>query len=270
VIELQSHSTFSDGELPPAGVVEAARAAGVSVLSLSDHDSIDGLAEARSAAETAGIELVPAVEISCVHPLAEDLHVLGYGIDTAKIQPACIRAQEERVWRAKQIVERLNERGVEVSFEDAVAQAGDASSIGRPHIARAAGARDMKSFFERYLVPGAEAFVARRWPSAFEAVELIRAAGGVAVLAHPFWDLDDPPVVEKLVVEAGFDGVECFYPSHDREQTRFLVELCDRLGLYRTASSDFHGPNHKTFPRFGAYDTFGLGEPDVPRAAPRS
>jgi 3',5'-nucleoside bisphosphate phosphatase len=268
VIELQSHSTFSDGELPPAGVVEAARDAGVTVLSLSDHDSVDGLAEAQAAADAAGIELVPAVEISCVHPLAEDLHVLGYRIDPDTIQPACARAQEERVWRAKEIVARLNERGVDVSFEDAAAQAGDASSIGRPHIARAAGATDMKSFFERYLVPGAEAFVARRWPSAFEAVDLIRNAGGVAVLAHPFWDLDDPQVVESLVMEAGFEGVECFYPSHDREQTRFLVELCGRLGLCRTASSDFHGPNHKTFPRFGAYHTFGLAEPDVP-AAPR-
>ncbi|HET8673033.1 MAG TPA: hypothetical protein VFL87_05330, partial [Thermoleophilaceae bacterium] len=161
MIELQSHSTCSDGELPPAGVVEAARDAGVTVLSLSDHDSIDGLAEAQGVADAAGIELLPAVEISCVHPLAEDLHVLGYGIDPDRIQPACLRAQEERVWRAKQIVERLNARGVEVRFEDAVAQAGDASSIGRPHIARAAGATDMKSFFERYLVPGAEAFVAR-------------------------------------------------------------------------------------------------------------
>jgi 3',5'-nucleoside bisphosphate phosphatase len=270
VIELQSHSTFSDGELPPAGVVEAAHAAGVTVLSLSDHDSIDGLAEAQRAAEAAGIELVPAVEISCVHPLAEDLHVLGYWVDPERIQPACIRAQEERVWRARQIVERLNERGVAVTFEDAVAQAGDASSIGRPHIARAAGATDMKAFFEKYLVPGAEAFVARRWPSALEAVELIREAGGAAVLAHPFWDLDDPQVVENLVVEAAFDGVECFYPSHDREQTRFLVELCGRLGICRTASSDFHGPNHKTFPRFGAYDTFGLAEPELPRAARRS
>src|SRR5690606_20328545 len=111
-------------------------------------------------------------------------------------------------------------------------EAGDALSIGRPHIARAAGARgDLGPFFEEYLVPGAKAFVPRRWPTAAEAIELIRAAGGVAVVAHPYWDISDPAEVEDLIRSLGADGVEAFYPTHDREQTAHLLRLCEELDL---------------------------------------
>jgi predicted metal-dependent phosphoesterase TrpH len=106
--------------------------------------------------------------------------------------------------------------------------------------------------------------VPRRWPSAAEAVELIRAAGGVAVVAHPFWDVKDPARVRALVESLPLGGVEAFYPAHTRDQTAFCLELCAERGLVPSASSDFHGPTHKTFSRFGAYQTFGLGEPVVP------
>ena len=102
----------------------------------------------------------------------------------------------------------------------------------------------MNAFFEEWLVPGAKAFVARRWPDAAEATELIHAAGGAAVL-----DLD---------------GVECFYPAHDRAQTKFLLEVCRERGLAATASSDFHGPSHKMFDSFCAYPNYDLGEPELP------
>jgi predicted metal-dependent phosphoesterase TrpH len=266
MIDLQSHSTFSDGELPPAEVVATAAKAGVTTLALTDHDAIDGVAEAAQAAADAGIELVPAVEISCVHGSLDDMHMLGYWVDTTAIAPACERAQRERVTRAREIVERLSAQGVSVRFEDAIAQAGDASSVGRPHIAKAAGVKpdEMSPFFEEWLVPGAKAFVARRWPQAPEAIELIHGSGGAAVLAHPFWDLDDPSRVAALADELDLDGIECFYPAHDRAQTRFLLELCRDRGLAATASSDFHGPSHKMFDSFCAYSTYDLGEPDLP------
>lgn len=265
LIELQSHSTVSDGQLAPGAVVEEAAAAGVTTLALSDHDAIAGVAEAAEAAERAGIELVPAIEMSCVHPYAEDLHICGYWIDLGKIAPACERAQHERVTRAGEIVERLRGEGFDLHLEDAVREAGDALSIGRPHIARAAGATgDLGPFFEEYLVPGAKAFVPRRWPTAEQAIELIRAAGGVAVIAHPYWDIDEPAEVDDLIRSLGADGVETFYPTHSREQTAHLLELCAELDLVPTASSDYHGPTHKTFSRFGAYETFGLGAPQVP------
>ena len=215
MIDLQSHSTVSDGELPPAGVVAAAAEAGVTTLALTDHDAVDGIAEADRVAREAGIALVPAAEISCVHADLDDLHMLGYWIDPVAIGPACERAQGERVTRAEEIVAKLNSLGVEVRFEDAIAQAGDASSVGRPHIAKAAGTppEGMGAFFEEYLIPGAKAFVARRWPTAAEAIEQIREAGGTAVLAHPFWDLDDPGRVAALIDDLDLDGVECFYPA---------------------------------------------------------
>jgi hypothetical protein len=270
MIDLQSHSIYSDGQLEPAEVARAAAAAGVTVMALSDHDAVGGVAEASAAAVAAGIENVAAVELSCVHAYSDDLHVLGYWVDLEAIAPACARAQQERINRAEEIVARLRGHGFELTLDDAIAEAGDALSIGRPHIARAAGAgEDMGPFFEEYLVPGAKAFVARSWPRAEEAVELIHAAGGAVVVAHPYWDVSEPERVRDLVgslrAEVGLEGVETFYPAHTPEQTRHCLELCRELDLAPTASSDFHGPTHKTFSRFGAYDTFGLGEPEVPQ-----
>jgi predicted metal-dependent phosphoesterase TrpH len=265
LIELQSHSTVSDGQLSPPEVVVRAAEAGVTTLALTDHDAIAGVAAAAEAAEKLGIELVPAIEMSCVHEYAEDLHICGYWIDLGRIAAACERAQHERVTRAGEIVERLRGEGFDLHLEDAVREAGDALSIGRPHIARAAGATgDLGPFFEEYLVPGAKAFVPRRWPTAEQAIELIREAGGVAVIAHPYWDISEAGEVDDLIRSLGADGVETFYPTHSEEQTSHLLELCRELELVPTASSDYHGPTHKTFAEFGAYDTYGLAEPEVP------
>jgi 3',5'-nucleoside bisphosphate phosphatase len=269
LIDLQAHSTVSDGQLEPAEVARAAAEAGVTVMSLTDHDAVAGVGTAMATAAEAGIECVPAVEISCVHRYSDDLHMLGYWVDLDAIAPACARAQQERVDRAKEIIQLLNEHGVELRFEDAVAQAGAADSIGRPHIARAAGAGpDLGPFFEEYLVPGAKAFVARRWPTAEEAVRLIHEAGGRAVVAHPYWDVSEPAqvrdLVDSLARDVGLDGIETFYPPHTEEQTRHCLELCREFDLVPTGSSDFHGPTHKQFSSFGAYDTYGLGEPQVP------
>jgi predicted metal-dependent phosphoesterase TrpH len=265
LIELQSHSTHSDGQLAPAGVVAEAAKAGVTTLALSDHDSVAGVPEAEAAGQEHGVEIVPAVEMSCVHEYAEDLHICGYWIDLQKIEPTCARAQDERRARAGEIVENLRGFGFELTLDDAIREAGGADSIGRPHIAKAAGATgDLGPFFEEYLVPGAKAFVPRRWPNAKQAIGLIHEAGGVAVIAHPYWDISEPGEVDDLIRSLGADGVETFYPTHSKEQTKHLLDLCAELDLVPTASSDYHGPTHKTFAKFGAYETYGLGEPQVP------
>jgi predicted metal-dependent phosphoesterase TrpH len=265
LIELQSHSTVSDGQLAPAEVVAQAWEAGVTTLALTDHDAVAGVEEAAEAAKGLGVELVPAIEMSCVHEYAEDLHICGYWVDLGAIGPACERAQKERVTRAEEIIQRLRNWGFEVKLEDAIKEAGDALSIGRPHIARAAGATgDLGPFFEEYLVPGGKAFVPRSWPTAEQAIALIHEAGGSAVIAHPYWDIKDPDEVEDLIRSLKPDGVETFYPSHDQQQTEHLLHLCEELELIPTGSSDYHGPTHKTFAKFGAYDTYGLGEPQVP------
>jgi 3',5'-nucleoside bisphosphate phosphatase len=268
-IDLQSHSNVSDGELDPAEVPRYAADAGVTTMALTDHDGIAGVRDAVAAAEELGIECVPAVEMSCVHKYSEDLHICGYWVDLDRIAPACDRAQQERIDRARKIIEKLNSFGVEVSFEEAAAKAGAADAIGRPHIAKAAGAGpDLGPFFEEYLVPGAKAFVPRSWPSAEEAVRIIHDAGGAAVVAHPYWDVKDPgqvrDLVESLVRDVGLDGAETFYPPHTKDQTRHCLELCEEFDLVPTASSDFHGPNHKNFARWLAYQTYDLGEPRVP------
>ncbi|MCB0828668.1 MAG: PHP domain-containing protein [Solirubrobacterales bacterium] len=265
MIELQSHSTVSDGQLPPAEVVEKAAEAGVDVLALTDHDGVAGVPAAIEAGRRLGVEIVPAIEMSSVHEYAEDLHICGYWIDLEQMEPACERAQQERIDRAAEIVENLRGFGFDITLDDAKREAGSADSIGRPHIAHAAGAADnMGPFFEEYLVPGAKAFVARKWPTADQACEVIREAGGVPVLAHPYWDVKEPQKVERLIRALDIDGIEVYYPSHTREQTAHLLELARELGLAATASSDYHGPTHKTFRRFGAYQTYGLGQPEVP------
>ncbi len=265
LIELQSHSTVSDGQLAPAEVVAEAAKAGVTTLALTDHDAVAGVPAAAEAARRVGIDLVPAIEMSCVHEYAEDLHICGYWVDLERIGPACERAQQERRDRAGEIVENLRREGFDLTLDDAIREAGAADSIGRPHIARAAGATgDLGPFFEEYLVPGAKAFVPRRWPSAEQAIALIREAGGAAVIAHPYWDVSEPEKVEELIRSLGADGVETFYPSHSKEQTAHLLELCEELELVPTGSSDYHGPTHKTFAEFGAYETYGLGQPRVP------
>src|SRR3954451_23557000 len=225
LIELQSHSTVSDGQLGPSEVVEEAARAGVTTLALTDHDAVAGVPEAAAAAERLGIELVPAIEMSCVHEYAEDLHICGYWVDLEAIGPACERAQSERRGRAGGIVETRRREGFALTLDDAVREAGAADSIGRPHIARAAGASgDLSPFFEEYLVPGAKAFVPRSWPTAEQAITLIREAGGAAVIAHPYWDIKDPTEVEDLIRSLGADGVETFYPSHTKEQTEHLLK----------------------------------------------
>ena len=265
LIELQSHSTVSDGQLPPAEVVEKAAEAGVTTLALTDHDAIAGVAEAAEAAERLGIELVPAIEMSCVHEYAEDLHVCGYWVDLGQDRRR-LRAGPARARHPGRGDRReAARRGLRPDLEDAVREAGDALSIGRPHIARAAGATgDLGPFFEEYLVPGAKAFVPRRWPTAEQAVEVIHAAGGVAVVAHPYWDISEPAEVDDLIRSLGARRGRDLLPDPHQGADRTPARALRGARPVPTASSDYHGPTHKTFSEFGAYDTYGLAEPQVP------
>ena len=156
--------------------------------------------------------------MSCVHKYSEDLHICGYWVDLEKIAAACDRAQQERVDAPRAIIAKLNEHGVDVSFEDAVAKAGAADAIGRPHIAKAAGAGPDLGPSSRSIWFRGPGLRLPSWPSAEQAVELIHDAGGVAVVAHPYWDVKDPvqvrDLVESLVRDVGLDGIETFYPPH--------------------------------------------------------
>jgi predicted metal-dependent phosphoesterase TrpH len=278
--DLQSHSIHSDGALPAADVVAHAVAAGVELLALSDHDTVDGVNEARQAAREHGIRLTPAAELSAVHGAHEDLHVLGYEIDPddPDLNAALHDFRGDRARRIDAMADRLRELGFELDSAPLDARRAAGKPIGRPHLADAVlshpanaerlaseGIDGRNALFPPYLVPGAVAYVARSRPTVAQAIEVIHAAGGVAVWAHPFWDLDIPAETVDTLREfaaAGLDGVEAFYATHTEEQTRLLHATAGELGLLTTGSSDFHGPEHERFNAFRAFETYGL-EPEL-------
>jgi 3',5'-nucleoside bisphosphate phosphatase len=273
--DLQSHSLHSDGELAPAQVVENSAAAGVRLLALSDHDTVDGVDEALAAGALHGVRVVPATEISAVDGIYEDLHVLGYGIDhrSALLNERLLDARGDRERRADAMTERLRELGFEVDPAPIEARKAAGKPVGRPHLAAAVlahpanaerlaqeGHRDVSSFIPAYLIQGTPGYVARTHPTVEEAIAWIHEAAGVAVWAHPFWDIKEEREVLAAVDRyraAGLDGVEVFYASHSEEQTLLLAERCNELGLLTTGSSDYHGPGHRLFSRFRAFELHG-------------
>ena len=280
VFDLQSHSSQSDGELSPTAVVAAAAEAGVQLLALTDHDTVGGVGEALEAAMHHPIEVVPAIELSSVDESGDDLHILGYRIDHTSEDLLAILAilRDDRAARIDGMAARLREHGFSLADEPLEERRLAGRPIGRPHLATAvlthpdnegklAAERiaGVDALFAAYLVPGARAFVARTQPSSYDAIDLIHAAGGVAVWAHPFWDLDSDEETLRTVerfAEARLDGVEVFYPTHTEAQTRLLYAHCTERGLLTTGSADFHGPGNARFNRFRAFETYGL-EPEL-------
>ena len=278
--DLQSHSVHSDGALPAADVVARAAAAGIELLALTDHDTVDGVPEAAEAARAHGIRLSPAAELSAVHGEHEDLHVLGYGLDVADAELLALLEdfRADRARRIEAMADRLRELGFALDSSPLEARRVAGKPIGRPHLAdavlahqanaerlREEGIDGRNALFPPYLVPGAAAYVARSRPTVAEAIKVIHDAGGVAVWAHPFWDLDEPEEAIAAIdafVAAGLDGIEAFYATHDETQTRFLYEAANERGLLTTGSADFHGPEHERFATFGAFELYGL-EPEL-------
>lgn len=285
--DLQSHSIHSDGELPPAAVMERAAAAGVKLVALTDHDSLAGVTEARAAAEKLGLAWVSGVEISSLHEETADLHILGYLVDAAHagLQDRLQASRGDRETRAERMGQTLKALGYAIDEDLLKARVTSGKAVGRPHIAQAVvghpanaqrlaeeGLQDATAFLVAYLIEGRPAFVARAAPSVREAIEMIHEAGGLAVWAHPFWDFSaEDRVLAAIEVFTGWglDGVEAFYATHTEAQTRLLVERCARLGLITTGSSDFHGPGHRQFNRFRAFRTYDLAPNLGPLVAPR-
>ncbi len=271
--DLQSHSTCSDGALVPAAVVATAAAAGVRLLALTDHDTVAGVSVAQVAAAEHRIALVPAVEISTVDVLGEDFHILGYGIDHTDVelnQRLC-GWRADRAARIDRMADMLDGLGLPPDRSELDARRAAGMPVGRPHLATAAiaanrerlqadGLAECSAFLEAYLCSGGPAYSRRTTPTVGEAIAAIHAAGGVAVWAHPFWDLardDDVVGALERFRASGLDGVEAFYTTHDEPQTRLLCTTAARLDLLTTGSADFHGPEHSRFSRFRAFDLYG-------------
>jgi 3',5'-nucleoside bisphosphate phosphatase len=277
--DLQSHSTHSDGALGAAEVVQLAAAAGVELLALSDHDTISGVAEAIDAGQRLGVRVVPAVEISAVDegaPVGRELHILGYNIDHTgpPMTDSLVHFLADREKRTLRMRDGLREAGFELDEAEIQQRIAAGKPIGRPHLAgavlsapanaqrlREEGIDDVGSLIRGYLIEGRPAFRLRETPTVAEAVQAIHAAGGVAVWAHPFWDVEDPAEVLASIDRfgaLGIDGVEAFYVTHTEQQTRLLAERCAELGLLSTGSADYHGPDNRLFSRFMAFDTYDL------------
>jgi predicted metal-dependent phosphoesterase TrpH len=246
VIDLHLHTTASDGRYSPAQLVDRVRTAGLTVMSVTDHDTVAGLAEARGCAEAAGITFVDGIEITSVNA-ERDVHMLGYFIDPHDPQLAQFLETQRasRVARVREIGERLHRLGLGVDVDAilAAASAKPGVSVGRPLIARALVAAghvySISDAFERYLGTGQPAFVPRIGQSPSDVVAVIHRAGGLASLAHP--GVTRQPALIEPLVSAGLDAIEVFHSDHPPALQQDLLVLAQRLDLLVTGGSDYHG-----------------------------
>ncbi|GAA3407119.1 PHP domain-containing protein [Paenibacillus hodogayensis] len=246
--DLHSHTTASDGTNAPAVNVRLAQEAGLDGLAITDHDTVAGVAEAVEEGRKLEVEVVPGVEISTVSG-GRDIHVLGYYIDTedALFRERLEQLRETRDLRNAMILDKLGELGLSVTLDEVLEQSrkrpGRDETVGRPHIAAVLVAKgyvaDMQEAFDRYLASGAAAYVNPPRIRPEEAIDWIREAGGVPVLAHPGL-YDDDALVQRLI-DYGLKGIEAYHSDHAPETERHYAAMAQRHGLIVTAGSDFHG-----------------------------
>jgi 3',5'-nucleoside bisphosphate phosphatase len=249
VIDLHTHTSFSDGSQTPTELVAEAVDRGLSAIAITDHDTVEGLAEGVAAGERLGVRVVPGVEINLEHDRVT-MDLLGYFIggwpnDELKDQLAELRIfRDERNGR---IVARLAELGYPLDASDLEALA-ENGAVGRPHIGEAMRRRgyvaSIGEAFERFLRRGAPAWVDRQRLSLPHALKLLRASGGLPVLAHPGIIRTDDRGLERIVREAarqGMVGIECYYPLHDEATVRRCLDLAAKYALAPTGGSDYHG-----------------------------
>jgi predicted metal-dependent phosphoesterase TrpH len=251
-VDLHCHSTASDGTYAPAEVVGLARQAGLSALSLTDHDTVAGIPEAAAAARSAGIDFIAGIEISAEYPHPGTMHILGYGVDpendTLKKLTATLIAGRDA--RNPKIVQKLNDMGICVSMEEWESQA-KGEVLGRPHLAavlvRKGYVSSIKQAFDKYIGQGAPAYFDKERLSPRQALERIHQAGGLPVLAHPtqLRTSNDAQLdrVLKDLVDLGLSGIETIHSDFTAADVQRMTRLAERYGLLQTGGSDFHGYN---------------------------
>jgi predicted metal-dependent phosphoesterase TrpH len=243
VADLHTHSLHSDGTHTPTAIVERALSKGLTALALTDHDSVDGLDEARARADGTRLEIIPGVELSA-HDGSCEVHVLGLYVDDhdAEFRQTLVTFREQRLLRAHAILERLEELGFDLSWDDVIERA-QGGSIGRPHIAEAMVAAGyvgtIDEAFRRFLGTKGPAHVARKTLTPRGAIELVKRAGGVAAIAHPATMQRDAIVPE--LAKLGLLALEVYHPRHDENDRRRYLRLCEKYRLIATGGSDSHG-----------------------------
>lgn len=247
-IDLHTHTNFSDGSFSPTALVELAHQKGLDILAITDHDTTDGLTEAMEATQDLPVELVPGIELSTEFQ-GRETHILGYFIDLsdAQFQNRLERLRSTRFDRIQHILDRLHTLNVEISLAEIEHSAGS-GTIGRPHIAQIliekGYVKGMKEAFERFLGVRGTAYVRRVVPEAAEIITWITDAGGIPILAHPYWEglnADETVISCRKLVDEGLRGLEAFYGTFSARQTSLNLHLARQFNLLITGGSDFHG-----------------------------
>ena len=239
------HSTASDGVHPPTWVMETAAAKGVRILSLTDHDSTEGFAEAKQAADRLGLRLIPGIELSTDLGKA-DVHLLGFGVNIASrpLQEFLSWQREGRIGRTRKIVEILRANGMPVEVDRVMAIAGEAT-VGRPHVARAlvegGFVASVQEAFDLWLGNGKAADVDREKLEPADAIKIIHENGGVVFVAHAIYIGEDYPAAVTQLAGWGLDGIETYYKQYDAETVEKHRALAAALGLATSGGSDYHG-----------------------------
>ena len=249
MIDLHTHSNFSDGTDSPAQLINKALAAGITTIALTDHDSVAGIAQAQSALRP-GISLVAGAEISCQTDDGISVHMLGllFDLENKDLISTMEKTRENRHGRMQRIIERLNEAGIEISIQDVLAELAQGATLGRPHLADALIKKGVVSSrdeaFSQMLHNKSKFYVAHYSPKPVEAIKLIKAAGGVAIIAHPMASHRGRTIsVETFgdLIEAGLDAIEVDHRDHSPDEKNALIQLARDNNLVMTGASDYHG-----------------------------
>jgi predicted metal-dependent phosphoesterase TrpH len=241
--DLHVHSNFSDGLLSPEEIVRKARDAGLTVISITDHDIVEGIEPAIAEGEKAGVKVIPGIEFTTDLPDTE-IHILGYYIDYKAqwLKELLLKIRKDRTNRIYKIVEKLNKLGIDIKAEEVLALA-EKGSVGRPHVARMllekGIVKSIQEAFNKYLDYNAPAYVPHFRLTPVEAVQTIVKAGGIPVYAHPAVSNKDEIIPE--LVAAGLGGIEVYYNKHSDAQVKHYKSLAKKYGLLMTGGSDFHG-----------------------------
>ena len=249
MIDLHTHSNFSDGTDSPAQLINKALATGITTIALTDHDSVAGIAQAQSALRP-GISLVAGAEISCQTDDGISVHMLGllFDLEDKDLISTMEKTRENRHGRMQRIIERLNEAGIEISIQDVLAELAQGATLGRPHLADAlikkgvVNSRD--EAFSQMLHNKSKFYVAHYSPKPVEAIKLIKAAGGVAIIAHPMASHRGRTIsIETFgdLIEAGLDAIEVDHRDHSPDEKNALIQLARDNNLVMTGASDYHG-----------------------------
>lgn len=255
--DLHIHTTYSDGILSPNEVVSWAYKKNLTDISITDHDTVEGISEAIESSREFNINVIPGIELSCVEQ-DEEVHILGYFIDyeSEKIKEFTNTLKNAREDRNIKIIERLNKMDIDISVKD-VEEISKEGNMGRPHIAKALinkGLVDtIDGAFKIYLSKGRPAYVERYKVSVKEAIDFIHSLGGAAVVAHP--GLINNKKILNYVFKQDIDGIEAIHCKHDEDQIKIFLQLSEELNLIPTAGSDCHGYLEEGIPKLGEYYT---------------